>query len=165
MSVSTKQFHETNFLVCHIINILLTLVGYLRTLDARGLLARQRRGASERVVLRDSPSLLRHSILLPPTRKKTSGTQGITWENLDIDVTEKQIFYPRPSTLDTLPSTLDPRPSTKTYTPQQVVKIYIPLWFIHPEIPFLSNIPVKDASIDVFARWPPFLNCVITLRM
>ena len=26
----TKQFHETNFLVCHIINILLTLVGYLR---------------------------------------------------------------------------------------------------------------------------------------
>ena len=30
MSVSTKQFHETNFLVCHIINILLTLVGYLR---------------------------------------------------------------------------------------------------------------------------------------
>ena len=116
MSVSTKQFHETNFLVCHIINILLTLVGYLRTLDARGLLARQRRGASERVVLRDSPSLLRHSILLPPTRKKTSGTQGITWEKLDIDVTEKQIFYPRPSTLDTLPSTLDPRPSTKTYT-------------------------------------------------
>ena len=30
MSVSTKLFHETNFLVCHIINILLTLVGYLR---------------------------------------------------------------------------------------------------------------------------------------
>ena len=33
MSVNTKQFHETNFLVCHIINILLTLVGYLRELD------------------------------------------------------------------------------------------------------------------------------------
>ena len=47
----------------------------------------------------------------------------------------------------------------------QVVKKYIPLWFIHPEIPFLSNIPEKDASIDVFARWSPFLNRVITLRM
>ena len=47
----------------------------------------------------------------------------------------------------------------------QVVKIYIPLWFIHPEIPFLSKIPVKDAPIDVFARGPLFLNCVITLRM
>ena len=34
----------------------------------------------------------------------------------------------------------------------QVVKIYVPLWFIHPEILFLSNIPVKDAFIDVFAR-------------
>ena len=33
MSGSTKQFHETNFLVCHVINILLTLVGYLRDLD------------------------------------------------------------------------------------------------------------------------------------
>ena len=31
MSVSTKQFHETNFLVCHIINILLSYyIGYLR---------------------------------------------------------------------------------------------------------------------------------------
>ena len=39
------------------------------TLDARGLLARQRRGASlERVC--DSSSRLRRSILSPPTRKK-----------------------------------------------------------------------------------------------
>ena len=36
-----------------------------RTLDARGLLARQRRGASERVVL-----------VTPNEKKKTSGTQG-----------------------------------------------------------------------------------------
>ena len=34
------------------------------------------RRASERVVLVDSPSRLRRSILSPPTRKKTSGTQG-----------------------------------------------------------------------------------------
>ena len=31
------------------------------------------------------------------------------------------------------------------------MKIYIPLWFIHPEILFLS-IPVNDAFIDVLAR-------------
>ena len=50
------------------------------TLDARGLLARQRWGASERVVfVGDSPSRLRRSILSLPTRKNTSGTQGTWW--------------------------------------------------------------------------------------
>ena len=47
------------------------------TLDARGLLVRQRRGASERVALvsplRDSAPLN----FVAPNEKKTSGTQGI----------------------------------------------------------------------------------------
>ena len=31
---------------------------------------------------------------------------------------------------------------------QEVLKTYLPLWFIHPEIPILSDVPVKDASVD-----------------
>ena len=48
------------------------------------------------------------------------------------------------------------------------VKIYSPLWFIHPELSTLSNVPVKDAFIDKVyfpARELPFLNILITWRM
>ena len=67
--------------VCYVAHFSFRLRLY--SLDARGLLARQWRGTSERVVgasffspLRDLPSWLRRSIRSLPTRKKPSGTQG-----------------------------------------------------------------------------------------
>ena len=54
------------------------------TLDARGLLARQRRGASERVLLvGDWPSRLRRSILSSPTRKKPLAPRVFSCQTAD----------------------------------------------------------------------------------
>ena len=49
-----------------------------------------------------------------------------------------------------------------------VVKIYLPFWFIHPEISALYNERTRKRHFyphSVFPRGLPFLNCMITFRM
>ena len=45
---------------------------------------------------------------------------------------------------------------------QQVVKIYLVLWFINREIPTFSNVSVKGAAMDEFQEYPTNRSSKIT---